>query len=229
MPRRKFFLHTISDVTVRTRGYLPHWELQGATYSLTFRLNGSLPAAVIMKLEQHRRDLARMITGGQRKLTPFENMDLRARFERDVDDALHEHHDIAYMNNPDVADIVANTLTYFVDQRYWLDAWAVMPNHVHAVITPLGVWTLAEIVHSWKSYSANRANELLGRRGRFWAREYFDRILRDEQDHAETIGYVLANPEKAGLRDWRWTSAGWKPADRPAGSQRSVRPALRGG
>ena len=222
MPRRKFFLQTLTDVHVHTRGYLPHWDLPGATYSVTFRLDGTLPASVTDRLREERRTLERMITGGTRKLTAFEQMDLRAELEKRVDESLHDDRGPAYMNNPDVAELVAGAITYFHGQRYQLHAWAVMPNHVHTVVTPLGSWTLAKILHSWKSYTSNRANAILGRQGSFWYREYFDRILRDETDYAETIEYVLRNPEKAGLRNWPWTSAGWKPAVRPAGSRRSI-------
>ena len=88
-----------------------------------------------------------------------------------------------------------------------------MPNHVHVLIQTLGEQSLARIVHSWKSYTAHRANEILGRSGTFWQREYFDRIVRDEEDLRRTIEYVIENPVKAGLRDWPWVwSAGGAPA-----------------
>ena len=207
MPRT-YFLKTLNDVTTRTRGYLPHWELPGATYSITFRLHGSLPREVIARLHEERLRLKRMITGGVRPLTAIEDMNLRARMETRYDDALHENDPVVHLSNPAVADLVARTLTFFDGQRYRLNAWAIMPNHVHAVLTPLDPHTLAKIFHSWKSYSSNRANAILGREGTFWHREYYDRIVRDERDLADTIEYVLRNPEKAGLRNWRWTSAG---------------------
>jgi menaquinone-specific isochorismate synthase len=34
-------------LTKRTRGYLPHWEAEGGTYSVTFHLGDSLPANVL--------------------------------------------------------------------------------------------------------------------------------------------------------------------------------------
>jgi len=88
-----------------------------------------------------------------------------------------------------------------------------MPNHVHVVTRLLGTQSLASILHSWKSYTAKLANKILGCRGEFWMREYFDRIVRDEDDLRATIAYVLANPAKAGLVDWKWVgSAGETPA-----------------
>ena len=79
-----------------------------------------------------------------------------------------------------------------------------MPNHVHVVIRAIGDQCLWRMVESWKSYTAKEANKVLGRRGRFWARDYFDRIVRNEEDLSRTIEYVLGNPEKAGLKGWKW-------------------------
>ncbi|WP_373868006.1 transposase [Reyranella soli] len=74
-----------------------------------------------------------------------------------------------------------------------------MPNHVHVVVEPGDGNRLGDIVHSWKSYSANRANTILGRTGPFWHKDFFDRFVRDEGHLARTIDYVENNPVKLGL------------------------------
>ena len=79
-----------------------------------------------------------------------------------------------------------------------------MPNHVHVVVRLLPGNKLADVVHSWKSFTAKRANELLGRSGSFWQREYYDHLIRDEQELERAMRYVSENPVKAGLRDWKW-------------------------
>ena len=206
MPRH--FLRNLSDVRVRTRGYLPHWELDGVTYSVTLRLADSLPHAVIETLKERKRASVNWTWA------------LRMEIERQLDRALDQHHGASFMRDSRVAEIVATAITHFDGDRYELKAWCVMPNHVHVVMRPFGN-TLSSIIHSWKSWSATRANEVLGRTGEFWQREYFDRVVRDDDDLRDTVEYVLNNPHKAGLKDWRFTSAGWKPADRPAGSRRS--------
>ncbi|HYI09978.1 MAG TPA: transposase [Thermoanaerobaculia bacterium] len=213
MPKRKFFLQALAEVRIHTRGYLPHWELPGATYSLTFRLNGSLPPEVIARITEEQMALERSITGGLRKLTAIENMDVRAALEERIDDALHASNTVAHMKDERIAEVVANALTFFEGERYTLDAWCVMPNHVHAVVCPLGEWWLGPIVKSWKAYTGYVANGLLRREGRFWAKEYFDRIIRDERDHANAIAYVLSNPVKAGLVNWRWVGTGKRPPE----------------
>ena len=100
--------------------------------------------------------------------------------------------------------MVASAIRHFDGDRYRLFAWCVMPNHVHAVLQPLGTWNLAQILHSWKSFTAQRANALLNRSGAFWQREYYDRMLRDGKEFLRAVEYVGRNPEKAGLNDWPW-------------------------
>ena len=83
-----------------------------------------------------------------------------------------------------------------------------MPNHVHVVAKFRSGETLDRICKSWKSHSGREANRLIGREGRFWEREYFDRLIRSADDLEQTVNYVLSNPAKAGLVDWPWTGGG---------------------
>lgn len=78
-----------------------------------------------------------------------------------------------------------------------------MPNHVHTVVRPFAGESLEEILHSWKSYTAHKATSIVGTR-KLWAREYFDRMIRDERHLADAISYVRNNPAKAGLLNWKW-------------------------
>jgi hypothetical protein len=86
-----------------------------------------------------------------------------------------------------------------------------MPNHVHTLFSSEAGWTLSQIAHSWKSYTANECNRLLKRKGEFWQRETFDRYIRNEQHYENVVKYIKHNPVKAGLcarpEDWRWSSA----------------------
>jgi putative DNA methylase len=125
-------------------------------------------------------------------------------------DAGHGRRDLAERN---IAGLVQAALLAFDGERYAFIAWCVMPNHVHALVAMKPGYTLDRIVHSWKSYTAKEANRVLGRVGPFWAPEYFDRFMRDEQHLASTAVYIEGNPVKAGLcesiTDWRFSSA-WR-------------------
>lgn len=52
--------------------------------------------------------------------------------------------------------------------------------------------------------TSKEANRSLDRTGAFWQREYYDRLVRDEQELERAIEYVRANPENAGLSGWKW-------------------------
>jgi REP element-mobilizing transposase RayT len=91
---------------------------------------------------------------------------------------------------------------HFDESRYLLFAWTVMPNHVHVVLNAYE--GIDRILHSWKSFSAKEANRLMARQGEFWQEDYFDRTIRSAQEFERKIIYVLENPLKAGLENWRW-------------------------
>ena len=85
----------------------------------------------------------------------------------------------ALLRDRRTAEIVVNALRHFDRDRYLLDAFVVMPNHVHVLFQPAKGQALADILHSWKSFSAKAVNRQLGRTGRVWQDESYDRIVRD--------------------------------------------------
>jgi REP element-mobilizing transposase RayT len=96
--------------------------------------------------------------------------------------------------------------------HYSLHVFAVMPNHVHLLISPR--IPLPKITRSLKGITAKRANEDLGLTGRpFWQEESYDRLVRDESEFERIRRYIERNPVGAGLAreasDYRWSSAGW--------------------
>ena len=190
--------------STRSRGYLPHLESQQSIYFVTFRLADSLPQDLILQLHNERKLLERASVAST--TTPGDaarKRELRAllqKAERCLDGGLGRCH----MRDPRIARIVANALCHFQDQGYRLLAWCVMPNHVHVLFTPVQGHMLEGILHSWKSYSAQRANTLLARTGPFWQREYFDHLVRDESSLRKITKYIQDNPKRAGLSNWPW-------------------------
>ena len=91
----------------------------------------------------------------------------------------------------------------FTDARLLGDtrmlAWVLMPDHVHWMLE-LGTQTgLSDMLNRLKSASARRVNRHLERKGAVWARAFFDRALRKEDDLKGMARYVIANPVRAGL------------------------------
>ncbi len=188
----------------RSRGYLPHREGEHPIYFVTFRLADSLPRELLVQLRKEREALEESKQVGNDLAGDRAHLqELRAilrRAERCLDSGLGP----CYMCDFRIAKIVADAIRHFHGERYQLLAWCVMPNHAHAVFSPLGEHKLETILHSWKSFSANEANRLLGRSGRFWQREYFDHLVRNEASLRKITQYVKDNPQRAGLRNWPW-------------------------
>jgi REP element-mobilizing transposase RayT len=117
--------------------------------------------------------------------------------------------------------MVEDALLHFDGERYRIHAWVIMPNHVHVLFTPYGAFMLEDILHSWKSFTAKKANRLLEMVGKFWQEEYFDRFIRDELHFSRALEYIEFNPVKAGLClksiDWRFTSARYRATRNDAG------------
>jgi REP element-mobilizing transposase RayT len=183
----------------RSRGYLPHFEHPGAIQAITFRLADSLPRSI---LDQWAAELA--LLPSERRQTEREK-----RIAAWLDRGAGECH----LRDPRVADRVQKALLHFDGERYRLIAWCLMPNHVHVMIETMSGHPLAEVLHSWKSFTAKEANRLLERTGAFWQTEYHDRFIRDDAHFAKTKRYIEENPVQAGLvgsaEEWRWSSA-WK-------------------
>jgi REP element-mobilizing transposase RayT len=141
---------------------------------------------------------------------------------------LDQGYGACYLARLGIAQIVEEALLHFDGDRYRLLAWVVMPNHVHVVVEMFEAHPVAEIVHSWKSFTAHTANRVLGRRGPFWQIEYFDRTIRDESHLLAAIEYTHNNPVSAGLVDsppeWRYSSAA-----RTSRIDRTEKAALRAG
>jgi len=196
------------EISIRTRGRLPHWEADAATYFVTFRLADSLPAGVLDAYQFEREDIVRTAEALRRDLTLHELNRLDELYGDRVESFLDSGAGSCHLADARVARVVEENLRHFDGMRYHLIAWCIMPNHVHVVVRPLNGHRLASIVHSWKSYTANKANTVLGRSAAFWQREYYDRLIRDQAELDKAVRYLLENPEKAGLEDWRWVGMG---------------------
>jgi REP element-mobilizing transposase RayT len=103
------------------------------------------------------------------------------------------------MKDEQAAGIVDSALRHFDGERYDLLAWVVMPNHVHALLTPQAGHTLDKILHSWKSFTANEINKLLQRDGSLWQHEGYDHIVRSPDALWTIARYITDNPRKAGI------------------------------
>jgi RecG-like helicase/REP element-mobilizing transposase RayT len=106
--------------------------------------------------------------------------------------------------SPKARTITLDALRYFHNKRYELFAACVMPDHVHFLIQPwpkenddagnVVFWSLKDLLHSIKSYSAHAINKTKREGGGVWEKERFDRYIRSQPDLIEKFDYILRNP-----------------------------------
>ena len=183
---------------------LPHWEATGAVYFVTFRLADSLPQEVLRRIVFARKDIPSTAAQMGREISESERKHLKQLHAHKIEKYLDAGAGRCSLRSPAVAEIVADSLRKFDGMRYRLFAWCVMPNHVHVVFEAIADNTLAGILHSWKSFTAKKANQVLKRSGEFWQHEYYDHLIRDAAEFDRAVLYVAENPEKACLKEWRW-------------------------
>jgi putative transposase len=191
--------HPLKEVDVKNgfrgwheSGYLPHRDEPGLVQFVTFRLADAFPLEMrseweaLMKIEDNRKR--------------------RIELERYLD----KGRGACYLRRPDVAGTVEGSLLFQHDVKYQLQAWVIMPNHVHVLFCVQNV-PMSELVEAWKGFTAKEANKLLGRKGQFWQEGYWDTYMRDSQHELKTRLYIENNPTKAGLlpfrKEWPWSSA----------------------
>jgi REP element-mobilizing transposase RayT len=191
------------EVRIRQRGRLPHWEKEAGLYFVTFHLADSLPKHVLDKislryriLETAKRSGANLVPDQKALVEEYSIKRIEQYFDRGIG--------ACSLRDPRIGELVADALRFWHSKRYRLVAWCVMPNHVHVIFRLFPGQGLANIVRSWKTYTARKANRLLGLTGTFWQREYYDRLIRQDGEFDRAIKYVLSNPERAGLVGWKW-------------------------
>ena len=112
------------------------------------------------------------------------------------------------LKQPDVSKILEETW-YALPQRFSsvvLDHFILMPDHVHFILWlqpdkeshPL----LGNVVGAYKSITARAALQYLRTQGQLsgnhlWQRDYYEHVIRNEEDLNQTRDYILDNPLKA--------------------------------
>ena len=123
---------------------------------------------------------------------------------------LDEGRGACWLRRPQLGGMVDQAIRFYHHKRYDLLAWVVMPNHVHALFK-VNTIPLSIIVADLKEYTAREANKELGRRGQFWADDYWDTFMRNAEHELKTRRYIENNPTKAYLvrdpKDWPWSSS----------------------
>ncbi|MGV3663138.1 MAG: REP-associated tyrosine transposase [Prosthecobacter sp.] len=195
------FFNPFAEI-VHTSNVLPHWQQPGATYFITFRLGDAIPAT-LREQWQHEKEL--WLEQNPKPWSLPVEMEYHQRFSRQADQWLDAGHGACLLRKTESRALVEGSLRHFDDDRHFHHAWVVMPNHVHCLTTLSPAFRLEQVLKSWKSYSAQRLNQRLGRTGSVWQEDYFDRLIRDAEHFTNCVRYIRNNPRKAGLKTGEFT------------------------
>ena len=152
--------------------HLPHIHLENHYQFVTFRTRDS-------------------VDGYLKKLLSGAGSNSKKQLE--IDEYLDQSPLGAYLNTK----ILLELFDYFQSregQLYILAAFCIMPNHVHLLIKPLAA--LPVVMRMIKGSTARSINQILKQHGPFWAPDYFDRLIRNEQHFRVIYEYIKNNPLK---------------------------------
>ncbi|MBI9031147.1 transposase [bacterium] len=170
------------------RSGIPHYDCDKVYQSITLRLHDSVPQHVI---EQWKDELY------------FEKLSSKdSKAYRDLQRKIFTYEDNGYgecyLKIPAIKKIVEDAFKYFDKVKYDLIEYVIMPNHVHVLILPYQGQSLPAIIHSWKSFTAKKANKILNRTGKFWMEDYYDRYIRDVNHFDKVVKYIRNNGKEKG-------------------------------
>lgn len=206
-----------AEVSVRYRR-LPHWHQSRTALFVTFRTIDSLPNQALEYIEKELTEWLRIrqlpieLLSQGCTLRGIENHEkwlaltprARAEFKRRANYLFEWSVDQCFgscpLRAPEISKIVAEAIRFFDEQKYDLDRFVVMPNHVHALLQFRSGYDLTVIGQSWMRYTARQINPLIGNKGAFWQPEPFDHIVRSDRQLEQVRAYIEANPKKSKLK-----------------------------
>jgi putative transposase len=188
---------------------LPHLFPKGASFFITFNLNGAIPKKVIKRLREERDALIKKYTDVQKydyaTAKDFANKHFFANIDKYLDESYEGPH---WLKEAEVAQIVKNRI-HEIESWGWckIACYCIMSNHVHLLIDTAvenpeddNIAPIEKIMQFLKGQTARFANLFLGRTGNhFWAKDYYNRYVRNEREYQNIVAYILNNPVKAKL------------------------------
>jgi putative transposase len=155
---------------------LPHIDADGYYQFVTFRTNDSIDAYI-----------ASLLT----------NTNLKSSHKQyKIDKYLDNSKNGAYLNGAVLAYLY-DFLKTNDKTTYELISFVIMPNHLHILFKQIK--PISQTIKSLKARSAKEINLLLEKSGKFWASDYYDKVIRDDEHFAKVYKYIQNNALKANL------------------------------
>jgi REP element-mobilizing transposase RayT len=144
------------------------------------------------RLEQWRKEKDEWVAAHPEPHDAAARQDYYERFPQRLQQWLDAGTGSCVLALPEVKELVENALRHFDGQRYRLDEFVVAPNHVHALVSPLGEHQLSNILHSWKSFTAHEILKVEA------ASRHLSEFQDQSRDGSATVNAKNSENEKSG-------------------------------
>jgi putative transposase len=106
-----------------------------------------------------------------------------------------------------IAEKYLNEIPNHFDDVY-IDEYVIMPNHIHIIISIVGVQnfeplrnkyqkiipkSIGSIIRAYKAF-VTKKGKTEGYESKIWQRNYFEHIIRNQEDHNRIREYIQNNP-----------------------------------
>jgi putative transposase len=99
------------------------------------------------------------------------------------------------------AELLLDLLFHYRDHgRYLLHGFAIMPDPLHILLTPASGQTIERCAQCVKGGFSFKLQEHF--RGDVWQPGFHQHRIRDQQDFANQLAYIAANPERRAWHDY---------------------------
>jgi putative transposase len=104
--------------------------------------------------------------------------------------------------DPEARAVIVSAFRFAVENdRIYLRAFVVIPDHWHALFALREPWTLPKFMHDFMSYAARQTNRLLSTHGTAWQDGYYDTHVKTAKQFEYVAYYIEQNPVVKGLVD----------------------------
>ena len=113
---------------------------------------------------------------------------------------------------PDLREVIVEAFTFAVrNERVYLRAFVVMPDHWHALIGLREPWTLPKFMHSFMSHVGAKTSAHQRMNHTAWQDGFYQTLIKTARQFTYVAIYIEDNPVKKGFvrrpEDWAESSA----------------------
>ncbi|MDE6237066.1 MAG: transposase [Muribaculaceae bacterium] len=186
------YLDKNSPITKTQTCDLHHWFQEEKMQFVTFRLADSLPGSVTEQI----KDVIQRFEIDHPK--PWSDQEIR-QYQKAIgnfnEDILDKGYGSCSLRQTHIRKIVVDSLHFWNHDKVEIEAYVIMPNHIHILLRPLGDETIEDILGRIKSYTARLINKETASSGALWQREIWARIIRNPAHFSKSVEYIRQNPK----------------------------------